>query len=122
MKNKVPGNILNKDKWKTLKRIVNDIVDHYVVTHEIDQVSQHHPLQLSAESNPHQAQIQSEHSYASPYELHSNRIIVEHNYIYDGQPSIKKRRVLPTSIAYNQPSISSRQTAPDGAFEYACTA
>jgi len=55
MKNKVPTSILNKDKWKALRRVVSNIVDQYVITHEIDQVSEYHPLQPSAEYNLHQA-------------------------------------------------------------------
>ena len=117
MKNKVPSNIPTKDRSKVFKRVVSNIVDRYVIIHE---VSEHHPLQLSTASNPHQARIQTEHSYASPCEAHVNRIIAEHSYVNDGPPSTKKRRVLPRSMVNDQPSILSRETAPDGIFEYAC--
>ena len=86
----------------------------------IYEVSEHHPLELSTASNLHQARIQTEHSYVSPCEAHVNRIITEHSYVKDGPRSTKKRHVLPRSMLNDQPSILSRETAPDGIFEYAC--
>ena len=50
MKNKVPNNIPNKDKWEALKRAVNNIVDRYVTTHEIDQLSERHPYSYLLDS------------------------------------------------------------------------
>ena len=88
--------------WQALKHSVENIVDRYVmVNHEL--IDLHQVPVSSTEHNPHAERVAAEHSYAA---LDNSR---------------KQRRKLPPWLQDTPDiSISVKQQAPDGVFNYAC--
>lgn len=89
-------------KWLTLKRAAEQIVDNYVMVHELNPNCE---STASVNSNPHADRVASEHSYALIEPSHG---------------SMKRKRKLPQWLMHTPPvSTNVKQQSPDGVFNYA---